>query len=178
MSFPTRSLPSQLAGEPYPLGATWDGQGVNFALFSENASAVDLCLFDNEYGTTEVTRVRMPEQTDNVWHVYLPEARPGLMYGYRVYGPYDPARGERFNPNKLLIDPYAKAIAGTVEWSDAMFGYPPGPDKDADLGFSEEDSGPGMPKSVVIEPGFSWGDDKHCAHPGTKPLSTKRTSKA
>ncbi|MGE0600264.1 MAG: glycogen debranching protein GlgX [Dehalococcoidia bacterium] len=168
MSFPTRSLPSQLAGEPYPLGATWDGQGVNFALFSENAEAVDLCLFDQEYGAAEVTRVRMPEQTDNVWHVYLPEARPGLMYGYRVYGPYNPAKGERFNPHKLLLDPYAKAIAGSVEWSDAMFAYPPGPDKDADLGFSEIDSGPGMPKSVVIEPGFSWGDDKRLRIPWNK----------
>ncbi len=160
MSFPAATDTLQFRGEPYPLGATWDGHGVNFALFSENAEAVDLCLFDRPYGAPEVTRVRLREQTDNVWHVYLPEARPGLMYGYRVSGHYDPSRGHRFNPNKLLLDPYAKAITGPIEWSDAMFGYPPGPDPDADLGYSDTDSGPGMPKAVVIEPGFSWGDDR------------------
>jgi len=158
----------QLPGEPYPLGATWDGRGVNFAVFSENAEAVDLCLFDEEYGAKEVIRVRMPEQTDNVWHVYLPEARPGLMYGYRVYGTYDPANGQRFNPNKLLLDPYAKGITGSVEWSDAMFAYPPGPEDDVDLQFSEADSGPGMPKSVVIESGFTWGDDRLLRTPWNK----------
>jgi glycogen operon protein len=160
MSFPSAWEMVRYRGEPFPLGATWDGHGVNFALFSENATAVALCLFDQPYGATEVARVQLEEQTDNVWHTYLPEARPGLMYGYRVSGPYDPSSGHRFNPNKLLLDPYAKAITGPVEWSDAMFGYPPGPDPDADLLFSELDSGPGMPKAVVIEPGFSWGDDR------------------
>jgi len=160
MSLPSTGETLQYRGEPFPLGATWDGRGVNFALFSENATSVALCLFDQPYGATEVARVQLGEQTDNVWHTYLPEARPGLMYGYRVSGPYDPSSGHRFNPNKLLLDPYAKAITAPVEWSDAMFGYRPGPAPDADLLFSETDSGPGMPKAVVIEPGFSWGDDR------------------
>jgi len=141
---------------------------VNFAIFSENAEAVDLCLFDEAHGKPEVIRVRMSEQTDNVWHTYLPEARPGLMYGYRVFGPYDPSGGHRFNPNKLLLDPYARAITGPVDWSDAMFGYPPGPEDDADLHMSDSDSGPGMPKAVVIEPGFSWGDDQLLRKPWNK----------
>ena len=150
----------QYPGSPYPLGATWDGSGVNFALFSEHAEKVELCLFDQAYGAPEITRITMPDQTDNVWHVYLPDARPGLMYGYRVHGTYAPAEGHRFNPHKLLIDPYAKAISGPVEWSDAMFGYVPNGDIDRDLHMSTEDSAEGMPKSVVIEPGFSWGDDQ------------------
>ena len=109
-------------GCPYPLGATWDGEGVNFALFSEHAEQVELCLFDSS-GRREIQRIRLPEQTDLVWHCYLPEARPGLLYGYRVYGPYEPERGHRFNPKKLLLDPYAKAIHGRVRWSDSVFGY-------------------------------------------------------
>src|SRR5687767_3500787 len=145
------------AGQPYPLGATWDGSGVNFALFSEHAEAVELCLFDQAYGAPELARIPLKEQTDYVWHIYLPEARPGLMYGYRVYGPYDPARGDRFNPHKLLLDPYAKAISGPVDWSDAMFGYPLGGGDDRDLRMDNSDSAPGMPKSVVVEPAFSWG---------------------
>jgi isoamylase len=148
-------------GRPYPLGATWDGSGVNFALFSEHAEAVELCLFDRASGAPEVERIRMEEPTAFVWHCYLPEARPGQLYGYRVDGPYDPNAGLRFNPNKLLIDPYAKAISGSVEWSDAMFGYPLNDDDDdRDLRMDESDSAPGMPKAVVIEPGFSWGDDR------------------
>jgi isoamylase len=147
-------------GQPYPLGATWDGSGVNFALFSENAEAVELCLFDRPYGSPETVRIRMPEQTDLVWHVYLPEARPGQLYGYRVYGPWAPREGHRFNPNKLLIDPYAKAISGPVDWSDAMFGHPLDGRPDADLEMDAADSSPGMPKGVVIEPSFSWGDDR------------------
>ena len=142
------------------MGATWDGYGVNFALFSENAEAVDLCLFDTDYGAPEVARIRLREHTDNVWHARLPEARPGLRYGYRVYGPWNPAAGERFNPHQLLIDPYAKAITGSVEWSDAMFAYPPGPNPDADLEFSNSDSAPGMPKAVVIENSLTWGVDR------------------
>jgi isoamylase len=147
-------------GSPYPLGATWDGSGVNFALSSENAEAVELCLFDQPYGEPEVVRIPMREQTDYVWHIYLPEARPGQIYGYRVYGPFDPQNGHRFNPNKLLLDPYAKATTGPVEWSDAMFGYPVDGGDDRDLFMDTRDSAPGMAKAVVIEPAFSWGDDR------------------
>ena len=145
-------------GSPYPLGATWDGSGVNFALFSENATGVELCLFDGPDGTRE-TRVRLTEQTDQVWHVYLPEARPGQRYGYRVHGPYEPAKGHRFNPAKLLLDPYAKAIDGTVKWSDALFGYTVG-HPDADLSKDDRDSAPGVPKCVVIDHAFTWGNDR------------------
>jgi len=146
-------------GNPYPLGATWDGSGVNFSLFSENATGVELCLFDGHNGGREFDRIRMTEQTDQVWHVYLPEARPGQRYGYRVNGPYDPAAGHRFNPHKLLLDPYAKAIDGTIRWSDALFGYQVG-HRDADLSRDERDSASDMPKSAVIDPAFTWGDDR------------------
>jgi glycogen operon protein len=140
------------------LGATWDGAGVNFSLFSENATAVELCLFDSPEGGKEIARILMKDQTDQIWHLYLPEARPGQLYGYRVYGPYEPKGGHRFNPSKLLLDPYAKAIAGTVQWSDALFGYAVG-HTDADLSFDERDSSSGIPKCVVVDPAFSWGDD-------------------
>ena len=109
-------------GLPYPLGATWDGLGVNFALFSANATKVELCLFD-EGGERELERIALPEYTDEVWHGYLPDARPGTVYGYRVHGPYEPAAGHRFNPNKLLLDPYAKQMVGHIEWDPALFGY-------------------------------------------------------
>src|SRR5437763_1734104 len=145
-------------GQPSPLGATWDGKGVNFALFSAHADKVELCLFDNS-GQHEQARIALPEYTDEVWHCYLPEARPGLRYGYRVHGPYDPAAGHRFNPNKLLLDPYAKAIDGDVIWSDSVFGYTIG-DPKADLSLDTRDSGPGMPKSLVIDTAFTWGDDR------------------
>ncbi|HEX9665408.1 MAG TPA: glycogen debranching protein GlgX [Thermodesulfobacteriota bacterium] len=145
-------------GQPYPLGATWDGAGVNFSLFSENATAVELCLFDSPEGGKEIARIPIKDQTDQIWHLYLPEARPGQLYGYRVYGPYEPKGGHRFNPSKLLLDPYAKAIAGTVQWSDALFGYAVG-HTDADLSFDERDSSLGIPKCVVVDPAFSWGDD-------------------
>jgi glycogen operon protein len=152
---------SVFPGNPYPLGASWDGSGVNFAIFSENAEAVDLCLFDLPYGVPEAARIRMQEQTDNVWHLYLPEARPGQIYGYRVYGPFEPASGHRFNHHKLLLDPYAKATTGPVEWSDAMFGYPVASSSpDRDLEMDTQDSSAGMPKGVVIESAFSWGDDR------------------
>src|SRR5918998_1758207 len=146
-------------GRPYPRGATWDGEGVNFSLFSQHAEKVELCLFDAR-GRREVQRIALTEHTDQEWHCYLPEARPGLLYGYRVYGPYDPERGHRFNPHKLLLDPYAKALTGPIEWSDAMFGYPLTGGDDRDLELNPTDSAPGMPKSVVIEPAFSWGDDR------------------
>ena len=108
-------------GQPYPLGATWDGKGVNFALFSAHAERVELCLFDSS-GQHEQARIALPEYTDEVWHCYLPEARPGQLYGYRVHGPYEPAAGHRFNPNKLLLDPYARAISGQLRWSDVLAG--------------------------------------------------------
>ncbi len=145
-------------GQPYPQGATWDGAGVNFALFSENATGVELCLFDGPDGNEEITRIHMTEQTDQVWHVYLPEVRPGQRYGYRVHGPYAPQEGHRFNPAKLLLDPYAKAIAGTIKWSNALFGYTVG-HPDVDLACDERDSASGLPKCVVVDPAFSWGDD-------------------
>ena len=127
-------------GGPYPRGATWDGVGVNFALFSENATAVDLCLFERPDGAGEVTTIRLTEQTNQVWHVYLPEVRPGQLYGYRVHGPYAPEAGHRFNPAKLLLDPYAKAIAGVIRWSDALFGYTIGhPDADLSRDLRQEE---------------------------------------
>ena len=145
-------------GRPYPLGTTWDGEGVNFALFSEHAEAVELCLFD-EAGRRELHRVRIKEQTDQVWHCYLPEGRPGLIYGYRVHGPYDPGRGLRFNPNKLLLDAYAKQIVGELKWSDSHFGYRVG-HKNADLSMDRRDSAPGMLKAMVVDPAFTWGTDR------------------
>jgi glycogen operon protein len=142
-------------GNPYPLGATWDGAGVNFAIFSELAESVELCLFDHDGGNEQ--RVRMLEQTDLVWHFYLPDVRPGQRYGYRVHGPYDPGAGHRFNPNKLLVDPYAKRIDGAVQWDDALFGYRIGED---DLVPDERDSSPFVPKSVVVNEAFVWGGDR------------------
>ena len=146
-------------GKPYPLGATWDGGGVNFAVFSENATGVELCLFDGENGSQETAKIGMTEHTDQVWHIYLPDARPGQLYGYRVHGPYEPSAGHRFNPSKLMLDPYAKAIAGTIQWSDSTFGYEIG-HEDEDLSWDSRDSAPHVPKSVVIDPAFSWGDDR------------------
>ncbi|WP_089896916.1 glycogen debranching protein GlgX [Chitinophaga arvensicola] len=145
-------------GKPFPLGATWDGEGVNFALYAENATRVELCLFDTPDGEVTAT-IRLSDRTSNVWHVYLPGAKPGLPYGYRVHGPYEPSEGHRFNPNKLLIDPYAKAISGTINWHNSLFGYEPG-HADEDLSYSETDSAPFLPKSVVIDQQFDWGDDK------------------
>ncbi|MEJ2009654.1 MAG: alpha-amylase family glycosyl hydrolase, partial [Acidobacteriota bacterium] len=146
-------------GEPYPLGATWDGSGTNFALFSEIATAVEVCLFDGETGNSETGRISLTEQTDLVWHAYLPEVGPGQRYGYRVSGPYELAEGHRFNPAKLLLDPYAKCIDRELEWSDAVFGYQIG-NPDEDLKMDLRDSAPEMPKSVVINPGFDWQGDK------------------
>jgi isoamylase len=146
-------------GSPYPLGATWDGEGVNFAIFSENATAVDLCLFDGPDSDTHSACIRVEEQRDQVWHVYIPGLCPGQHYGYRVHGPYDPEAGHRFNPNKLLIDPYAKSIAGTIQWSDAMFGYTIG-DPAADLSFNTQDNAGNIPKCVVVDQAFTWGGDR------------------
>ena len=145
-------------GQPYPRGATWDGEGVNFSLFSASADKVELCLFDPS-GRHEVQRLELRERTDEIWHCYLPEARPGLLYGYRVHGPYRPERGQRFNPNKLLIEPYAKRLEGALLWSDAHFGYRLGHPK-GDLSFDKRDSAAGTPKCRVIDPAFTWGDDR------------------
>jgi isoamylase len=145
-------------GAAFPLGATWDGKGVNFALYSENATAVELCLFGDVADELEYLKIPVTEYTNQIWHVYLPDLKPGQLYGYRVHGPYEPENGHRFNPNKLLIDPYAKAISGTIEWNDALFGYELG-NEEKDLSFSQLDSAPFIPKSVVIDPHFDWEDD-------------------
>jgi isoamylase len=155
-------------GKPYPLGATWDGAGVNFSLFSENATKVELCLFDRNDDRREI-RIPMREQTHQVWHVYLPEVRAGQFYGYRVHGPYEPQQGHRFNPAKLVLDPYAKAITRTIRWSDALFGYRIG-DPEADLSSDDRDSAPNMPKCVVVDPAFSWGNDIPPAIPWHKTI--------
>jgi isoamylase len=142
-------------GQPYPLGATWDGSGTNFALFSAHAERVELCLFDAP-GRSEIARVTLPEYTHETWHAYLPDVRPGQLYGYRVSGPYDPPAGHRFNPHKLLLDPYAKALAGRLRWDDALFGYTVGA-PEADLSFDRRDSAPFVPKCRVVDPAFTWG---------------------
>ncbi|MBZ4192900.1 MAG: glycogen debranching protein GlgX [Candidatus Contendobacter sp.] len=154
MNKPTTIWP----GQPYPLGATWNGEGVNFALFSQNAEQVVLCLFDAK-GKHEVEQIPLRERTGQVWHGYLPDARPGLLYGYRIHGPYAPEEGHRFNAHKLLLDPYAKAIAGPIHWSDAQFGYRIG-GRGEDLSFNTRNSAPGMPKSQVVDTAFFWGDDR------------------
>jgi glycogen operon protein len=160
------SITSQLTrGVPYPLGATWDGLGVNFAVFSANAEHIDLCLFDPS-GRRQITQMTLPECTNEVWHGYLPNARTGLIYGYRAFGPYAPQQGQRFNPHKLLLDPYARRIAGPLRWSDALFGYRVNSPR-ADLSFDRRDSAPGMLKSVVDDDMFDWGDD----HPPDVPWS-------
>jgi isoamylase len=146
-------------GQPYPLGATWDGEGVNFAIFSENATGVDLCLFQHEDDGTESFKINLRERTDQVWHCYLPDVRPGQFYGYRVHGPYDPATGNRFNAAKLLIDPYAKAITGTIKWSNALFAYNMASPR-VDLEPDPDNSAGGVPKCVVIDPAFTWEDDR------------------
>jgi glycogen operon protein len=138
-------------GLPYPLGATWDGLGVNFALFTANATKVELCLFDY-HGEREVERLELPEYTDEVWHGYVHNARPGTVYGYRVHGPYEPQAGHRFNPNKLLLDPYARAHIGQLTWNDSCYGD--------DLTFDTRDSGPYVPKCRVIDPAFTWGRER------------------
>ncbi len=144
-------------GLPHPLGATWDGLGVNFALFSAHATKVELCLFD-ETGEREQERIELPEFTDEVWHGYLPDARPGTVYAYRVHGPYEPDAGHRFNPNKLLLDPYARAIVGDLTWGAEVFGYKL--ESGDDLTFDERDSAALMPKCLVVDPAFSWGRER------------------
>jgi isoamylase len=142
-------------GSPYPLGSTWDGKGVNFAIFTDHATAVELCLFANENDEKETVKINLSERTHHVWHCYLPGIQPGQLYGYRVNGPYKPDEGHRFNVNKLLIDPYAKAVSGVIEWHDALFSYEVG-SVEEDLSFSELDSAAFVPKSIVINPDFDW----------------------
>jgi isoamylase len=146
-------------GSPYPLGANWDGNGINFALYADNATSVELCLFNAPEDEEETVKVILSERSHHVWHTYIPDLKPGQLYGYRVNGPYDPLNGHRYNSCKLLIDPYAKAIAGTIDWNDALFGYAVG-NEDEDLSISETDSAPFIPKSVVINPDFDWEGDR------------------
>ncbi len=143
-------------GSPHPLGATWTGLGVNFALFSAHATKVELCLFD-EFGSTELERIELPEYTDEVWHGFVPDARPGTIYAYRVHGPYEPANGLRFNPHKLVIDPYAKALSGQLEWGPELFGYQI--ETGDDTTFDTRDSAKFTMKCRVVDPAFTWGND-------------------
>lgn len=147
-----------LAGKPYPLGATWDGLGINFSVFSAHAQRVELCLFDPA-GRRELARIDLPDCTDEVFHGYLPDGKPGLLYGYRVHGPYAPEAGHRFNPHKLLLDPYARKLSGQLLWSDALFGYRVDSSR-ADLSFDRRDSAAAMPKAVVVDNTFHWGADR------------------
>jgi glycogen operon protein len=156
---PTKILP----GRPYPLGATWDGAGANFAIYSAHAESVELCLFDQP-NAPETARVRLPERTTYVWHGYIQGLQPGQLYGYRVHGPFQPAEGLRFNSNKLLIDPYAKALSGQVDWKSSIFPYQPG-NGEADLSFDENDDATGMQKCVVVNPYFDWEQDRPLSIP-------------
>src|SRR5579885_3256640 len=156
-------------GRPYPLGATWDGAGVNFALFSEHATKVELCLFESHEDTKEAERIELCYRDDLAWHCYLPDALPGQLYGYRVYGPYEPAKGHRFNPNKIVLDPYAKAIGRDLKWDDSLFGYKIGDEK-ADLSFDERDNAAFCPLASVLDMAFTWGDDRPPRIPWHKTL--------
>ncbi|MEM8572150.1 MAG: glycogen debranching protein GlgX [Pseudomonadota bacterium] len=149
-------------GSPFPLGATWDGSGANFALFSAHATKVELCLFDSS-GRRETARIALPEFTHEIWHGYLAEVRPGQLYGYRVHGPYEPQAGHRFNPNKLLLDPYAMQLDGDIRWHDSVFGYRIG-HRAADLSFCRRNSAFVMPKCVLVDPAVTWGQDIHPSH--------------
>lgn len=157
----------QHPGRPYPLGATCEKEGVNFALFADNAIKVELCLFRGFHDRKEFKRITLKERNHQVWHIFLTDIKPGQLYGFRVHGPYDPLSGQRYNPNKLLIDPYAKAIAGIVEWSDALFGYDVN-SEEKDLSFSRLDSAPFIPKSVVIDESFDWEGIKGPGIPNEK----------
>src|SRR5689334_18110811 len=140
-------------GRPYPLGATWDGAGMNFALFSEHATKVELCLFDAVDDQKESQRIVLAEHTDMVWHAYLPDCQPGQLYGYRVHGPYEPGKGHRFNPNKVLLDPYTKAIGRDLKWDDTLFAYKIG-DPQADLSFDERDNAAFCPLASAVDTAF------------------------
>ncbi len=152
-----------MPGKPYPQGTTWDGMGVNFSLYSEGATGVELCLFDDANAADPTETYQFRECTGSIWHCYLSGVKPGQLYGYRVSGPYSPEKGQRFNPNKLLIDPYAKSIAGVVNWDAPVFGYQLG-NPDGDLVMDDQDSAWGMPKCVVTTSHFDWENDRP---PGT-----------
>jgi len=158
------SVPLLTVGKPAPLGATWDGVGTNFAIFSENATKVELCLFDSADSKKESQRIELTNETAFVWHGYLASIKPGQVYGYRIHGPYEPHEGHRFNPNKVLVDPYAKSVVRCVEWHDSLFGYTVGSEEE-DLSFDERDSAAFAPLAAVIDPAFEWGDDKPPATP-------------
>jgi isoamylase len=168
MVFSNKTTSRITEGLPFPLGATWDGLGVNFALFSAHATRVELCLFD-ETGKTELERIDLPEFTNEIWHGYLPDAQPGTVYAYRVHGPYEPAQGHRFNPNKLLLDPYAKGFVGEIQWNPAHFGYVLD-SPDLDLSFDPRDSAPYMPKCRVVDPAFTWGKERRPSIPWERTL--------
>ncbi|HZL34732.1 MAG TPA: glycogen debranching protein GlgX [Tepidisphaeraceae bacterium] len=167
LTLPTKPKTRIWPGKPYPLGATWDGAGVNFAIFSEHAAKVEICLFDSAENDHETECLRLPECTDMVWHGYFPDLEPGQLYGFRVHGPYDPGKGHRFNPNKVVLDPYAKGIGRDVRWDDALFGYQVGSD---DLTFDTRDNGAFCPLASVIDSAFTWGDDKPLRTPWHKTL--------
>jgi isoamylase len=150
-------------GYAYPLGATWMGTGTNFALFSRNATAVELCLFDDAHGAVEATKIPMVERADEVWHVFVPEARPGQFYGFRVHGPWEPQRGLRFNPAKVLMDPYAKAVSGEVQWKPEMFAYTID-HPDLDLVRDDRDNATLVAKCVVVDQTFNWDNDRLPRH--------------
>src|SRR5947209_2824342 len=156
-------------GRSHPLGATWDGAGVNFALFSEHATKVELCLFDAPEATAPSHTIVLPEQTDQVWHCYLPDVQPDQLYGYRVHGRYDPQNGHRFNPAKVVFDPYAKAVGRMLTWDDSLFGYKLG-DPAADLAPDGRDSAPFAPLAAVVDSAFTWGDDRQPRTPWHKTL--------
>src|SRR5437868_12213368 len=151
------------AGSPSRLGASWDGRGTNFALFSAHAEKVELCLFDGQ-GRRELERVELPERSQDIWHGYLNDVSPGQLYGYRVHGPYAPERGHRFNPTKLLLDPYARRLAGRLVWSDAHFGFRVGSPR-ADLSLDRRDNARGMRKAVVVDEAFTWGTERRPSVP-------------
>jgi isoamylase len=156
-----------LPGRPYPLGATFDGAGVNCAIFSEHATKVELCLFDSPDASKETERLALPEQTDMIWHGYLPQMEPGQLYGYRVHGPYDPDHGHRFNPNKVVLDPYCKAVGRMPRWDDLLFGYKVGSD---DLTFDDRDNAAFCPLGATVDTAFTWGDDRRPRTPWHKTL--------
>lgn len=163
-----RSAPSEFSvwpGVPYPQGSSYDGEGVNFAVFSENAEKLEVCLFDPDAPQKETARVRLADKTGGVWHGYIPGLKPGALYGFRAHGPFDPEKGARFNPHKLLVDPYARAISGKLDWNAPVFGYPiDSTDEDRDLLSDLRDSGPGIPRSVVVDEAFDWGNDRRPEH--------------
>jgi isoamylase len=158
MNAPELRLSRVREGLPYPRGASWDGKGTNFALFSASATKVELCLFDQS-GGKELERIELPEYQDEIWHGWVPDIAPGQVYGFRVHGPYAPEEGHRFNPNKLVLDPYSRAHIGQLTWDPAIFGYKVG-DPAGDLSFDERDSAPFMPKCVVVDPDFDWKREK------------------